>query len=122
MGCRFIGGIDRVVIAKWDSGRAECVVLVLSQPGTSSALPLTLPQYWNVEFAFTTPPAASCLARFPPSNATRADGGRGTVTFGTATPSSATADVTLTFSSGDTSGMSTASLQVSSLDVTANCP
>jgi len=110
------------VIAKLDGARAQCVVLVLSQPGSSSALPLTLPQSWGVEFAFTMPAASSCLSRFPPSNAVRADGGSGTVTFGDAGPTRATADVTLTFSSGDTSGISADSLQASGVDVSGACP
>lgn len=111
-----------MVIAKWDSVRAECVVLVLNQPSATSALPLVVPQTWSVESAFTTPAAASCLLRFPPSNAVRADGGSGTVTFASAQPESATVDVTLTFSSGDTAGLSAASLQASGVDIRGGCP
>jgi len=120
-GCRFIGGLDRVVIAKRDGARGECVVLVLVQPGSTSALPLALPPNWGVEFAFTMPLSESCLTRFPPSNAIRADGGSGSVTFGDSAPSSATADVTLTFSSGDTAGASAATLTASAVDVTGGC-
>lgn len=122
-GCRFIGDVERVLIAKRDANSAECVVLVMSQRGGPSDLQLTAPPSWGVESAFTMPATAvTCLMRFPPSNAVLAAGGSGTVTFDPAKLSSISADVTLTFSAGDASGAATAALKANDVDTTGNCP
>ncbi len=78
--CQFGSGIARTVVAKRDTARDRCVVLVMNQPG-SDTLGLTLPMGWGVENAFfSTPAAADCLVPFPSSSASPADSGTGTVT------------------------------------------
>jgi hypothetical protein len=96
-GCSFGGGIVRLVVAKRDTQKNLCVVLVLDQPGTNP-FNLTLPQSWGMEFAFAMPAtAASCLARFPPAGSVAAIGGTGTVGIPPTPTPVAMVDVTLTF-------------------------
>jgi hypothetical protein len=95
-GCSFVGGIDRLVVAKRDAQRNLCVVLVLDEPGTNP-FTVTLPSPWGVEFAFAMPATASCLMRFPPTGSVAAVGVAGTVSLTTTPSPVTTVDVTLTF-------------------------
>jgi hypothetical protein len=90
VGCRFIGGNDRVVVAKRDTSRNICVNVVFVGPGTPPA-GLTLPSSYGLE-SVSVGAASACPTRQVLST------GAGPVT-GTATwapsGSPATADVDL---------------------------
>jgi hypothetical protein len=98
--CTFIGGINRTVIAKRDTQRNLCVVLVLDAPGTNP-FNLNLPQTWGMEFAFEMPALADCRLRVPPPAAVAASGGTGFVALPATPQATVDIDVTLTFPPAD---------------------
>ena len=61
VGCRFIGGIDRIVVAKRDTSRNMCVNVVFVEPGTAPT-GLTLPSGYGLE-SVSVGPASACPTR-----------------------------------------------------------
>jgi hypothetical protein len=114
--CQFGSGIARFVIAKRDAARDRCVVLVLTQPGSSNRLGLVLPMSLGVESAFYfTPENGECLVRGPASGSEAAESGSGTVTRETVFIFAV--DVTLFFTGGVAED-----LEATGLDVSSSCP
>jgi hypothetical protein len=121
-GCMFVGGINRFVIAKRDTPRNLCVVLVLDSPG-SNPFNLTLPANWGMEFAFAMPAQPNCLLRFPPSGSVAASGGMGTVALPPTPQPTANFDVTLTFPPADAgAGASERLMATGVLGLRTGCP
>jgi hypothetical protein len=59
VGCRYIGGYDRIVVAKRDTSRNLCVNVVLIDGGTPPPAGLTLPPSFRLDSA-TVGPASAC--------------------------------------------------------------
>jgi hypothetical protein len=119
LGCSYVGGIDRFVVAKRDTARNLCFSVVLDAPGTTPA-GLTLPANLGLEWSFVGP-ASPCPARLPSS--TRAATTTGTVTEtagGVGMPSALDVDVTLTFAAD--AAPASESLSAHAVDVTPGCP
>ena len=97
------GGFDRLVIVKADPARNLCFRLTLRAPDTDSALPLRLPDSWQVESAGATEGADDCAAgTLPPPSVSAASGGSGSVSWIGELPCLVDVDVTLLF---DTPGL-----------------
>ena len=77
-GCTFVGGVNRIVLAKRDAQQNLCVVFVLAQQAPNP-FNLTLPKDWGMEYAFAMPAMSDCRLRFPPSGSSEAAVGSGTV-------------------------------------------
>ena len=113
VGCRFIGGNDRVVVAKRDTSRNQCVNVVFVGPGTAPP-GLTLPNNYGVE-SVSVGAASACPTRQVLST------GAGPVT-GTATwmnlgnPTSADVDLVVTLPGNDEA------LIARGIDVSPACP
>ena len=127
-GCQFIGGVDRVVVAKFDAQASQCVALVLASPAgiTPAFTGLTISAPWYPEsaslWASTT---GDCAYRNPPSGALRATSGSGTVTVSTTAAGSQatiTVDATLTFPTATTGATQTAALKKQGVSTSTNCP
>ncbi len=61
VGCRYIGGVNRIVVAKRDTSRNLCVNVVLGSPQTAPA-GLMLPPSYGLESA-SVGPASACPTR-----------------------------------------------------------
>lgn len=93
-----VGGINRLVITKWDVRRRLCFRLQLASAWNPSALPLELPGRWGVERAGVTTDAATCDVPYPPPRpATNASGGSGYVRWMGLRPCVIDLDVELVF-------------------------
>jgi hypothetical protein len=121
-GCSFVGGVNRVVIAKRDTARDLCVVLVLDSPG-SNPFNLTLPQNTGMEFAYAMPAQADCRQRIPPTGAASAVAGTGSVvSFPTPQPTYSV-DVTFTFQPNASIGVGASErLMVNNVLAGLGCP
>jgi len=121
-GCSYVGGINRVVIAKQDTNRNLCVVLVLDSPGTNP-FNLTLPQNTGMEFAYAMRAQTDCRQRIPPAGAVSAIGGTGSVvSFPTPQPTY-NVDVTFMFAPDASIGVgATEQLEMNSVLAALNCP
>jgi len=125
-GCTFIGGLDRVVIARCDASMPFTLVLVNPASGTSTSQPgLTVPATWAFESAWAKT-GATCPSRtlgFEPGTTVT-----GTVTWAALRPSSTNhpsrvnVDVTVSVPvDGGASPMVT-TLHAQNVDVTPSCP
>ncbi|MEO7670187.1 MAG: hypothetical protein ABIW57_12660 [Polyangia bacterium] len=121
-GCSYIGGLDWVVVAKWDAGRNLCAVIAFS--GGENTSGVILPAHWRVVTAFIADDtAATCLRRVVPAGATLAAGTTGSAswTVGSTRPyGSANVDVLLHFS-GDAGTAPDEHLRATSIDVSRPC-
>ena len=98
VGCRFVGGLDRVVVAKRDTSRNLCVNVVFVAPRTPSA-GLTLPSNYGLESVGVVLPS-ECPTRNVPSAA--ADSVMGTAAWtNSASPSTADVDLVVTLPGND---------------------
>jgi hypothetical protein len=61
VGCTFSGGINRIVVAKRDTGRDLCFGVILNNPGTAPS-GLTVPSTWGLEASLVTS-ASKCPSR-----------------------------------------------------------
>jgi hypothetical protein len=92
------GGLNRLVIVKSDPARNLCFRLTLRAPDTDSALPLRLPDSWQVESAGATDRASDCAAgALPPPPVSAATAGSGSVSWTGQMPCLVDVDVTLWF-------------------------
>jgi hypothetical protein len=92
------GGFTRLVIVKSDPARNLCFRLTLRSPDTDSALPLRLPDTWQVESAGATEGAGNCAAgALPPPAVSGATAGSGSVSWAGAIPCLVDVEVTLWF-------------------------
>jgi len=131
-GCQFIGGVDRVVVAKFDAQASQCVALVLASPaGTTPGFTgLTISAPWHSESAsLWTSTTGDCARRDSPSGAVRATSGSGTVTVTTRAAGSRatvtvdiTVDATLTFPAAISGATQTAQLKEADVSTSTNCP
>ena len=104
-GCSYVGGIDRVAVAK-TTAQGMCVMLMLRDSKALQPLDLTITSTvttWSVDTAAMWPAStASCTSSLPPKGASRASSGTGTVAvngkFGALTID---VDIVLTFGQGD---------------------
>ena len=116
-----IKGIVRVVIAKRDTQRNLCLLLVLDQPG-SNPWALSLPQSWGVETAAQWTDTSSCLSRLPPTGSILANGGTGMASFTQgAGQSMIDVSILLTFPAADGGAPTSQQLSVQALDVHSAC-
>jgi hypothetical protein len=122
LGCTYVGGIDRIVVAKRDPDRDLCLNVVLSSPGNAPA-GLSLPNNFGLESA-AVGPAAYCPSRTAPG--TRATQVTGTIDPAAGggpgyPPTRVNVDITITWSSdGGSPAIETMSVQ--NLDVQSACP
>jgi hypothetical protein len=101
-GARWIsGGLDRLVITRWDPERRLCFRLRLASPSGPSAVALELPARWGVESAGVTTGASNCEVGLPiPEPSLHAVSGSGRVRWTGFVPCTIEAvDVELSFSS-----------------------
>jgi len=113
-GCRFIGGIDRIVVAKRDVSRNMCVNVVLGSPQTASP-GLMLPPSYGLESA-SVGPASACPTRTPqPIVGGPVTGKVEEVTTTTTTPQLVNVDVIVTLPGADEA------IIVNGLDVSPTC-
>jgi hypothetical protein len=121
-GCTFVGGINRVVIAKRDAARDLCVVLVLGSPATNP-FNLTLPPNTGTEYAYAMRAQADCRQRFPPAGMVPAIGGMGSVVSLPTPQPTYSIDVTLMFSPDPTIGVAaTERLAATNVLASLGCP
>jgi hypothetical protein len=123
LGCTYLGGIDRIVVAKRDLDRDLCLNVVLSSPGTAPS-GLSLPSGLGLESA-TAAPAASCPSRN--SFGTRASQVSGVVDTAAGGgpagyPSRVNVAITVTFPAIDGGAPPTETLSTQNLDVQSPCP
>jgi hypothetical protein len=120
-GCRFGGGIDRIVVVKRDPARGFCFKVVFAtsnQPHPG----LTLPSGWSVESAGASPLSATCdVNRNPPSFPAGSVTGSADWSGPTSPPDSANVDVVLTFPAGDAGLPATEPLTAQSVDTSTLC-
>ena len=101
VGCRFIGGINRVVVAKRDTARNLCFNLALTESTAQPPPGLTLPALYVIESA-TVGPASVCPTRTPqPTPAGPITGSVSLVPNGGDAWGAADVDVMMTFGSND---------------------
>jgi hypothetical protein len=102
VGCRYIGGLDRAVVAKRDTARNLCFNLALVQ-STSMQPPagLSLPPYYVVQSATVGPASACPTMGALPTPATQVVGSVALVSQGVDPSGAADVDVTMTFGSND---------------------
>ncbi|HLK89139.1 MAG TPA: hypothetical protein VKZ18_04540 [Polyangia bacterium] len=117
LGCTFVGGIDRFVIAKRDTARNLCFNVVLDAPGTVPA-GLTLPANLGLEWA-SVGPASACPTRVPSSARATATGQVTQMAGGLGTPTALDVDVTLDFAAD--AAPSSEALSAHAVDVTPAC-
>ena len=118
VGCTFIGGIDRLVIAKSDAVRDLCFTLVLASPGQMKP-GLAVPPNFGFERASGGAGTASCGARFGTGAFT--DQVTGTVERLDGGPTRLNVDVTMAFAANDAGAPATERLIVQNLDVSSIC-
>jgi len=122
-GCNFIGGVDRISVAKRDPARSLCAVIVFADGTSANPSGVTLPQNWKVEFAFTTTSVGACELRAPPTGAARSTSQTGTASWktGTAAPfTTADVDVVLHFT-GDGGAIPDEAIRATGVDVSHAC-
>jgi hypothetical protein len=121
VGCRFIGGIDRYVVAKRDGAQNRCFGLVLIAPGQSPVSFLTLPTGIGYE-GISIGPASSCPSRVLSPIGPATVGGTVTqVAGGQGGPTALDVHVTVNFTS-DAGQPASEELIATSVDVTPACP
>ncbi len=121
VGCRFIGGIDRYVVAKRDAAQNRCFGLVLDAPGSSPVSFLTLPAGIGLA-GISIGPAASCPSRAVSPNGPATVGGTVTqVTGERGAPTVLDVHVTVNFST-DAGAPASEELIAAGVDVTPACP
>jgi len=124
VGCTFIGGYDRVVIAKKDVARDLCFNVVLKNPGTATT-GLTVPGTFGLEYSLITG-AAACpnrQATLPISTSKTV----GTISWvdlraSSTYPAHASIDAAMVFSPMSGGVSASEKLTASNVDVTASCP
>ena len=125
VGCTFIGGIDRVVIAKRDTARDLCFNVILKHPGTAATSGLTVPANWDVEASQVT--GASQCPSLDVSMATPVNKTVGTISWadfasGSSTyPAHARIDAAVAFVPKSGGVSANEKLSASSVDVRAAC-
>ena len=120
-GCTFVGGVNRIVVAKRDTQQNLCVVFVLAQQAPNR-FNLTLPQDWGMEFAFAMPAMSECRRLSPPSGSSEAAVGSGTVALPPTPTPTVNIDVTLTFPPTDADFSGSARLMAASVVAPLGCP
>jgi hypothetical protein len=123
LGCTFIGGIDRIVIAKRDVDRDLCFNVVLSSSGTATP-GLSTPPGFGLEYA-SVGPAFPCPIRAS-STMVRASQVVGSIdqTSGggvAGSPSRVSIDVTLSFAPNDAGAPASETLIAQNVDVQPSC-
>jgi len=121
LGCTFVGGIDRVVVAKRDTGRNVCVNVVMSSTSAQVPAGLTLPANLGFERA-TVSAASACPARA--LFAAQASGVTGTITQlagSPGMPTSMSVAVQVTFPANDAGAASSEALNAQTVDVQPAC-
>jgi hypothetical protein len=122
-GCMFIGGVNRLVIAKRDTARDLCVVLVLASPVTNNPFNLTLPPSMGMEYAYAMPAQADCRQRNLPPGAASAIGGTGSVVSLPTPQPTYNVDVTFTFQPDSSIGVGASErLMATSVLASVGCP
>jgi hypothetical protein len=123
-GCAYIGGIDRLVVAKASAQGGICVTLVLVDSGSTKDFGLTISSPWRVGFAARWPAStAPCTTSLPPAGASSASSGTGTVTVNGSLGMSPTIDVdaVLSFPQGDSGVSESEPLQARGVVAAGNC-
>jgi hypothetical protein len=124
VGCTFVGGYDRVVIAKKDVARDLCFNVVLRNPGTATT-GLTVPGTFGLEYSQITG-AATCPSRAAASAIT-ANKTVGTISWvdlraSSTYPAHASIDGAIVFAPKSGGVSANEKLTASSVDVSAFCP
>jgi hypothetical protein len=122
-GCRYIGGIDRAVVAKFDPQAGLCVVLALASPAGApdASLGMTITQYWGVESAHLwSSTADDCAQRFTPAGAVSATSASGSVTVNQ-TPATIDIDAVLNFPASDGGPARSVELKAQGVDINKGC-
>ena len=112
-GCRYIGGLDRIVVAKRDTSRDMCVNVVLVAPQTPPA-GLTLPPNYGLEYV-SVGPASACPTRTPQPMQGGPVTGTVQALTGTSTEAFVNVDLVVTLPGADEA------ITTSRLDISAFC-
>ena len=76
-----VGGLDRIVITKFDPESNNCHVLRLVHPAVQSPLSITAPADWSAESAYQASAASCSSSSEIPADADYVDGASGIVTW-----------------------------------------
>ena len=126
VGCTYVGGYDRVVIAKRDTARDLCFNVILKDGGAAAVAGLTVPASWGLEASLvtsaTTCPSRNALTAIPVSKTVGAiswvDFAAGSSTF----PAHASIDAAVVFAPSSGGISANEKLTSSNVDVSPTCP
>lgn len=120
-GCRYIGGYNRAVIAKFDPEAGICVAIVLVEPGrTDAGLGLTITDNWGLESTGLWPSTTSDCATRTLVGARAATSARGSVSV-SYSPATMDVDAVLTFPASDAGPARTIELKAKGVDNSHGC-
>jgi hypothetical protein len=122
VGCRYVGGYNRIVVAKRDTARNLCFNLALVESPTMQPPPgLTLPQPYAVQSAAVGPASACPTMGVLPTPASQVVGSVSIVTLGADTWGGADVDVTMSFGSNDAGAPPSEQLSARAVDLRKGC-
>jgi hypothetical protein len=124
VGCMYIGGIDRAVVAKFDPQAGVCVALVLASPSGApdAGFGMTLTKGWGVQSTALWPSATAgdCAQLSPPASAEHATSATGSVSVN-ATPATIDIDAVLSFPATDGGAARSIELKAQGVDINRGC-
>ena len=122
VGCRYVGGYNRIVVAKRDTARNLCFNLALVESPTGQPPPgLTLPQPYAVQSVGVGPASACPTMGALPTLASQVVGSVSFVTLGADTWGGADVDVTMSFGSNDAGAPPSEQLSARGVDLRQSC-
>jgi hypothetical protein len=120
-GCRYIGGYNRAVIAKFDPAAGICVAIVLMEPGrTDAGLGLTITENWGLESTGLWPSTTSNCATRALVDTRAATSAQGSVSV-SYSPATIDVDAVLTFPASDAGPAQTIELSAQGVDNSHGC-
>jgi hypothetical protein len=120
-GCRYIGGYNRAVIAKFDPEAGICVAIVLVEPDrTDAGLGLTISENWGLEGTGIWPSTTSNCATRALSTARPATSAQGSVSV-SYSPATIDVDAVLTFPASDAGPAQTVEMKAKGVDNGHGC-
>ena len=122
VGCRYVGGYNRIVVAKRDTARNLCFNLALVESPSMQPPPgLTLPSPYAVQSAAVGPASACPTMGALPTKASEVVGSVSIVPQGTDTWGGADVDVTMSFGSNDAGAPPSEQLSARGVDLRHSC-
>jgi hypothetical protein len=122
-GCRYIGGIDRAVVAKLDAQAGVCVALALAAPNGApdAGFGMTITPTWGVESTSLWPSTTGpCSLRGGPAGSAHATSASGSVIVNSSPPT-IDIDAVLYFPATDGGAAQAIELQAQGVDINRGC-